>query len=523
MPPKRDLFLLAIATFLLHAICLTQYGWFRDELYYVACSEHLDWGYVDHAPMVALVGWIARHLFGESLFAIRVFPALAGGGIVLITGLLARRLGAERFGQNLAALCAMIAPIYLGVGHFLSMNVFEPLFWMSMVYVAVVIFEGGDERLWLVFGAIAGLGLQNKHSTLFFGSAFVLAMLLTPQRRHFARPWIWLGGVLAALIFLPNLIWEVRHDFATLELLTNVAHSNKNTANTPLSFFAGQVLLMHPLTLPIWLIGVVWLMWGGFSNPPLAGQIPPVAGEIPPLAGQRTRATFRVLGLAFVILFIEFVVMKGKIYYLSPAYPMLFAGGAIAIERKMPRQARAIVVALLVIGGALLAPLAMPILPVETYIAYQRTLHLEPPKTENHRMGPLPQQYADMFGWPEMTAAVARAYATLTPEEKAKCAIFGQNYGQAGAIDHFGPAYGLPKAISGHQNYFLWGPRGATGDVLIVLDDDRETLLELFEDVQPAGDFSHPYSMPYEHWTIHICRKPKVPMAELWPKVKKWL
>jgi len=493
---KRDLWLLSAATFLLHLTCLTQYGWFRDELYYVACSHHMAWGYVDQPPMIALVAWIARHLFGETLFGIRIVSAIAGAAIVLLTGLLARRLGAQRFGQNLAALCSIIAPMYLAAGHFLSMNVFEPLAWMSMVYVAIVIFDGGDERLWLLFGAIAGLGLENKHSTLFFGSAFVIGMLLTPQRKHFARPWIWLGGIVAALIFLPNIIWEVQHNFATYELLNNIAHSNKNAPVTPLSFFMGQLLLMHPLTLPIWIAGIVWLI----SQP-----------------------RYRTLGLTFIVLFVEFVVMKGKIYYLAPAYPMLFAGGAILLEQKMPRQARVPVATLLVIGGALLAPYAMPILPVETFIRYQHALHIEPPKTENHRMGPLPQQYADMFGWPEMTAAVARAYATLTPQEKAKCAIFAQNYGQAGAIDHFGPAYGLPNAISGHQSYFLWGPCGATGEVLIVLDDDKETLDQLFDDVRPAGEVTHPYSMPYEHWTIHICRKPKVSMAELWPKVKKWM
>jgi 4-amino-4-deoxy-L-arabinose transferase-like glycosyltransferase len=402
MNMKRDLWLLSAATFLLHLTCLTQYGWFRDELYYVACSHHMAWGYVDQPPMIALVAWIARHLFGETLFGIRLVSAIAGAAIVLLTGLLARRLGAQRFGQNLAALCSIIAPMYLAAGHFLSMNVFEPLIWMSMVYVAIIIFDEGDERLWLLFGAIAGLGLENKHSTLFFGSAFVIGMLLTPQRKHFARPWILLGGAVAALIFLPNIIWEVQHNFATYELLNNIAHSNKNAPVTPLSFFIGQLLLMHPFTLPVWIAGIVWLI----SQP-----------------------RYRTLGLTFIVLFVEFVVMKGKIYYLAPAYPMLFAGGAILLEQKMPRQARVPVATLLVIGGALLAPYVMPILPVETFIRYQHALHIEPPKTENHRMGPLPQQYADMFGWPEMTAAVARAYATLTPQEKATCAIFAQNYG----------------------------------------------------------------------------------------------
>src|SRR3954465_5201529 len=205
MQSKRDLWLLSGATLLIPLTCLTQYGWFRDELYYVACSHHMAWGYVDQPPMIALVAWIARHLFGETLFGIRIVAALGGAAIVFITGLLAQRFGASRSAANLAMLCSMIAPMYLAAGHFLSMNVFEPLFWMSMAYVAIVIFDGGDERLWLLFGAIAGLGLENKHSTLFFGSAFVIGMLLTPQRRHFARPWIWLGGVVAGLIFLPNI------------------------------------------------------------------------------------------------------------------------------------------------------------------------------------------------------------------------------------------------------------------------------------------------------------------------------
>ncbi|HVX30643.1 MAG TPA: glycosyltransferase family 39 protein [Nitrolancea sp.] len=492
MQSKRDLWVLGAITFAIHLVCLTQYGWFRDELYYVACSHHLDWGYVDQPPLIAVVAWIARMLFGETLWGIRIIAALGAAAIVFLTGLIARRLGADRFAMNIAMLCSMIAPMYLAAGHFLSMNVFEPLFWMSLAYVAIVIFDGGDERLWLLFGAIAGLGLQNKHSTLFFGSAFVIGMLLTPQRKHLARPWIWLGGALAGLIFLPNVMWEVQHHFATYELLNNIAHSNKNAAVTPISFFTGQLILMHPLTLPIWLLGIVWLI--------------------------RDRR-YRPLGFAFIALFIEFVVMKGKIYYLAPAYPMLFAAGAIAL----PRKARVPATVLLIAGGAVLAPLAIPILPVETFIRYQHASHIAAPKTENHRTGPLPQQYADMFGWPEMTAAVARAYDTLTPAEKAKCAIFAQNYGQAGAIDHFGRAYGLPHAISGHQNYFLWGPRGATGEVLIVLDDDRETLEKLFADVRPAGEVTHPYSMPYEHWTIHICRKPKQSMTELWPKIKKWI
>ncbi|MEK6371823.1 MAG: glycosyltransferase family 39 protein [Acidobacteriota bacterium] len=498
--------------------CINQYGYFRDELYYLACSEHLDWGYVDQPPLIAVVAWTARHLFGDSLLAIRILPVLAGAALIVLTGLLARRLGGSVGAQAVAAICALVAPVYLAGAHLLTMNVFEPLFWMACVYVAIGELRGSEVsgsrpggtarprdretsqlRRWLLFGAIAGLSLQNKHSTLFFGLAFVVGLLLTEHRRVFLRPWIWLGGAMAFLIFLPNLIWEVRHDFATIELLRNIARSTKNAPVTLTSFLAGQITLMNPLTLPIWMAGLVWLL--------------------------RNR-TYRALGICYLALFAEFVILKGKIYYLAPIYPMLFAAGAVfwSAAAKPPLWVKRAYVVLIIVAGAILAPIVIPILPVQTFIKYQRALHLEPPALESHRLGPLPQLYADMFGWPEMAAEVARAYNAIPPDERSQCGIFGQNYGQAGAIDFFGHRYGLPKAISGHQNYFLWGPRGYTGDCLIVMDDDRETLEAIFEDVRQVGMVHHPLAMPYENdKPLHLCRRPKVPLAELWPKIKKWI
>jgi hypothetical protein len=489
---------MAAATAAMHLICINQYGFFRDELYFLACGEHLDWGYVDQPPFVAVIAWIARHL-GTSLLAVRILPVLAAAALVALTGAMARRLGGRLFAQFLACLTALIAPIYIALGHFLSMNIFEPLFWMGMAYVAIVIFQGGSEKLWLVFGALAGLGLENKHTTLFFGSAFVLAMLLTRERRHFARPWIWLGGIVAAIVFAPNALWEVRHHFPTIELLQNIAHSHKNAPVSLGSFVSGQLLLVHPINAIVWIAGLVWLF---------------------------RRAQYRVLAWAWLICFAEFVVMKGKIYYLAPAYPMLLAAGSVAIESWTAARARAwrvAAAAIVLVAGAAIAPLTLPILPVPTYIAYQKALHFEPPQTENHRFGPLPQQYADMFGWPEMVATVARVYDSLPAGDRARCMIFGQNYGEAGAIDWFGPRYGLPKAVSAHQNYFYWGPRNYDGSVAIVLNDDRETLSTIFNSVELAAHFEHPYSMPYEHFDIWICRDPKVNFQELYPKIKKWI
>ncbi|HET7840526.1 MAG TPA: glycosyltransferase family 39 protein [Terriglobia bacterium] len=495
---------LALATLFVHVLADGNYGYFRDELYFLACGRHLDWGYVDQPPLIAAIAAFSRWLLGDSLRAIRFFPALAGAGKVLLTGLITRELGGKRFAQVLASVAVITAPIYLGIDHLLTMNAFDPLFWMGCVYVAILIFKGGSPRLWLVFGAVAGLGLENKYSMLFFGFAFVVGLVLTSRRTVLLDKWLWLGGLVAFLVYLPNFVWEVRHHWPMFEILNNVQHSGKNTPISLTSFFSAQLLILDPLSFPLWLVGLGWVFFDKYGK------------------------SFRFLGWAFVALFATFVVLQGKMYYLAPAYPMLFAAGGVAaeawIERRNVAWLRTVTIGILIAGGAVLAPFAIPVLPVETYIAYQKALHLEPPRTEQHKMGPLPQGYADMFGWPEMTAKVAEVYDKLTPEEKSKCGIFAQNYGEAGAVDFFGPQYHLPPALSGHNNYFLWGPRGYSGDVMIVMGDRRENLEQYFDRVELGAVFQHPYVMPYENdLPIWICRGIKIPFEHLWPRVKLYI
>jgi hypothetical protein len=237
---------------------------------------------------------------------------------------------------------------------------------------------------------------------------------------------------------------------------------------------------------------------------------------------------WRVLGLTYVILFVLFVGFKAKDYYLGPAYPMLFAAGAVALERwtaSRRRWLRPAFALLLIVGGALLAPFGKPLLPIEKFIAYQEALGAKPHSTENVGENKLPQQYADSFGWQEMAAAVGGVYNALTAQDRPNCAIFGQNYGEAGAIDVLGRAYGLPPALSGHQNYFLWGPRGYTGECMIVIGDNRETLESIFESVELAARTHHKYAISYENdLPIWLCRRMKQgTLAEFWPRVKKWI
>jgi len=477
------------------------YGFFVDELYFLACGEHLDWGYVDLPPLFPALTALVRWLLGDSLFAVRLVPTLAGAALVLLTAGLARDLGGGRFAQGLAALAVVTAPIYLALHGLHTMNALEPLLWMGCAWVVVRIQNGASPRLWLVFGLLAGLGLLNKHSMAFFGAGIVAGLVVTPARRAFLSPWLYLGGLLTFLIFLPNLVWDVAHGFPHLELLANIRADGRDVPLSLLQFLGEQALMMLPTALPLWLAGLVFFLADA--------------------EGRRHRA----LGIAYLTILALLLLVARRVYYLAPAYPMLLAGGGVALERWTTHRAKALrpaYVALLVATAVLLAPLALPCLPPETYVRYARALGIDQPRLETHRLGPLPQLFADRFGWREMAEVVAGAYRRLPPQERARAAVFGQNYGQAGAIDLFGPKLGLPKALSGHLTYFYWGPRDATGDVMIVMDDDRETLEGLFEEVELAGRVEHTYSMPYEHFDVFVCRRMKVPLRELWPRLKRF-
>jgi 4-amino-4-deoxy-L-arabinose transferase-like glycosyltransferase len=500
--PERVVAAVAAIKLLLHIYAGRHYGYFVDELYYLACADHLAWGYVDQPPLVALIAKLERLLLGDSLQAIRLLPALAGAGKVLLAGLIARELGGGRFAQGLAALCVLVAPGLLAIDHFLSMNAFEPLFWTGCAYVVIRIIKTGNQRLWLWFGLLAGIGLENKYSMLLFGFGIVAGLLLTGQIRLFRSPWIWLGGLLAFLIFVPNLLWNVQHQFPFLELQANIRRSGRNVDLPPWAFLGQELLAMFPLSAPIWLAG----LWYFFFH--------------------REGKPFRALGWACLITAVLIMTLNPRVYYLFPAFPVLFAGGSVLWESWLARSRRQWIrpayVALMVLLAAVLAPTVLPVLPVVTYIRYAAATHLEQPRVETHALGPLPQLFADQFGWEQMAATVARVYNGLPPDMRARTAILAQNYGQAGAVDLFGPKYGLPKAISGHQSYYLWGPRGYTGESMIVMGDRQEALQRLFAVVEKAARVEHPYSMPYEHFDVFYCRGLRWPLQEFWPKVKSW-
>jgi len=403
----------AAVKLLLHLYAGRHYGYFVDELYYLACARHLAWGYVDQPPLIALAAAIVRVVLGDSLSAIRFLPALAGAGLVLLTGLIARELGGKRFAQGLAALCALAAPGFLAFDSLFTMNAFEPLFWMGCAWLVIRMVRTGNTRLWLWFGLLAGFGLENKHSMLIFGFGIVAGLLLTPQRRLLRTRWLWIGGLVAFLILLPNLLWNIQYHFPFLELQANIRRSGRNVDLTPLAFLGQEILAMLPMSAPIWLAG----LWFFFFR--------------------REGKPFRALGWAWLVAAALILALNPRTYYLFPAFPILFAAGSVLWERWLAgarvQWIKPAYAALIILMAAVLAPTMVPVLPVETYIRYSAATHLQQPRVEKHKLGPLPQLFADQFGWEEMAATVAGVYNGLPADVRASTAIYGQNTGLGGA------------------------------------------------------------------------------------------
>ena len=504
-PFDLGLFILPVlAKLVLHLVTADRYGYFRDELYFLDCARHLAAGYVDCAPLIAVYAKVAL-LLGGSLPVLRSIAALAGAAMVALTMVLARELGGGRFAQVFAGLCALAAPIYLGLDSILTMNAFEPLFWMGCIWALLRIVRTGNSRLWVVFGVLAGFGLENKHSTLLFGGAVAVALILSQERRELLKPWIWAGLAIALLIFLPNVLWQVQNGYPTLEDIENVRKSGKNVVLGPFEFLRQQILLLHPALLPIWLAGLVSLLFG-------------------------RRQRLRVLAWTYLVLLAGMSAARAKNYYLAPIYPMLFAAGAVATEDWLARRRwsrarlwpKVVLAALVLAAGGVVAPAILPFLPPARLLAYQRRIGAAPPKTEVRHEGPLEQRLGDQFGWEELTADVARIYRSLPREERARTGIFASNYGEAGALNLFGPAYGLPAPICAHQNHFFWGPPRKEPQNLIWLQWSRRGIEERCLSVEQVGNHFHPWGMAEENRPIYLCRGLRRPLKAMWPDLKLW-
>src|SRR5216684_7786234 len=285
---------IALGKLVFHCIFNNRYGYFRDEFDYMSCGDHLAWGYVDQPPLLPCLVRISRMVLGDSLRSIRFLPALATSAVVVLTALIAREFGGRGFALILSAVAVLIAPIYLSGGSLLTTNCLEPLLWMGCAYFAILAIKRGDPRYWLWFGVVAGIGLEEKYSIAVLGFSIVVGLLLTEQRNVFSKKWIWLGGALAFLIFLPNVLWNVRNHWPFAELMHNIKADGRDVVLSPAAYFAQQVLIVHPILAPMWIIGVLAFLFSARLKP------------------------YRFLGWSYLAAFAVFIVLKGKNYYLGP-------------------------------------------------------------------------------------------------------------------------------------------------------------------------------------------------------------
>jgi hypothetical protein len=507
--PLRPALLLAaifaVLTFLIHFASSLWgshlgYGFFRDELYFLVCGRHLAWGYVDMPPLVALQARLAETLFGLSPTGIRILSFLAGGVTVGLTGLLAWQLGGRRTAQLLAMTAVLATPVLVATSNYLSMNSFEPCFWMGALLIVLRLAEGtASPRAWLLFGLLAGLGVENKHSTAFFLIALLLGLLLSPQRSILWTKGCAAGVAVLILVALPNLLWQWVYYFPTYELLSGVARSDKNVKLPPLAFLFQQVNMLLIFAAPLWIGGLVWLAFCRRARP------------------------WRFVALAYLPFLAMMMAMHAKDYYVAPIYPVLFAAGAVALgqltRRAWPLTAYTVVLACLFCG--ITAPIILTILPPESYSAY--AAHVGARRVNSEKFtSPLPQYLSDRFGWPQMVEGFAARYNALPPDVRTRTAIFCGNYGEASAVNILGPKFGLPTAISGHQNYFYWGWNGYTGESVLTLGNDPKDYTDNYAEVIDLGPFDAPWIMDHEHHHYFWLRHRKRTYQTDWTKLKFW-
>lgn len=496
--------LIALVQFGLHLWTNAHDNIFRDEMYYLVAAQHPAFSYLEYPPFVALVAGVSRGLMGDSVLAIRLFPAIAGVIIILLTANMAAVLGAGPGAQVLAALAVAFAPVFLGSSGLLTMDPFDQMWWALLAWVLVRMIRQQEPRNWLLAGVVIGCGLQTKLTITFYVLALLGGLLLSTSRKLLFNRWLIFGGLIAAAIIAPYLAWQAGHGFPVVEYTANYS-SGKTYQATPVEFFMQQVLATGPLTLPLWLGGLFFLLIAPTMKP------------------------YRAFGWAYVFLFAFFMLQKAKFYWLSPAYPPLFAAGAYGLQRLLDGRPRLRwlqpTYAVVLVGmGLFTVPFAIPILTPEAYVRLNAMVGGSGEvKQESLTSSELPQNYADRYGWREMVAAVNEAYQGLSSEEKAKACILTKNYGEAGAMAYYGEELGLPRAISGHNSYYLWGPQGCTGEVIISIGRPLRDLSEAFERVTAGPAWACKYCMPYESgaW-IYVARGLKYNMEEVWPTTKDW-
>jgi 4-amino-4-deoxy-L-arabinose transferase-like glycosyltransferase len=488
------LILLAAIRLLIHQFTNHNYGFHRDELATWDDARYLAWGYVAYPPLTPLITRAMMEWFGTSLVALRFPSGVAQAVAMVVTGLMARELGGDRWAQVIAALAAAIAPISALMGAMFLYISYDYFWWVLTAYFVIRLLKSDNPRWWLAIGATIGLGMMTKYTMAFLVAGVVGGVLLTPARRYLRSPWLWAGAGLSLLIFLPNLLWQVQHDFISLKFLSSIHARDVRIGRTSgyllEQFFANA----NSLTIPLWIGGLIFYFF------------------LP--EGRR----YRLMGWLFVIPCVLFFVAEGRSYYLSPAYPMLFAGGAVAWERWLStrpagqaRWGRSATWVALGLGAVSSLVLMTPIAPVNSPLwDVTSSVH---------------DNFREQIGWPELVETVAQIYNSLPAEERSQTGILTGNYGEAGAINLYGPAYGLPRAISGVNSHWLRGYGDPAPAQVIVLGYSQERAEAFFAECSHVGLVTNRYDVANEetgHPDIWLCREPRLPWDELWPRMQSF-
>ncbi len=472
------------------------YGFHRDELLYLAMGRHLQLWRMDFPPGIALVAETTRGLLGDSLLAIRLPSALAGTAVLVLAALIARELGGGRAAQGLAALSVLASPLFLRASNLFQPVVLDQLTWTLALYALIRICRTEAPRWWIGLGAALGFGLLTKFSAAFLGLGILAGLVISDQRRALLSPWPWTAALLALAIGSPGIVGQIRLGFPVLGQMADLRATQLERVTTT-EFVLGQ------------------LLWGPTA---LLG----LAGAIALLTSERLRP-FRVAGWSCLAVFLILLLLHGKAYYAGPLYPALFAAGSVMVESVGKRRTTSILrwgtAALIVAFGALLLPFGVPMVAPEAMASYARTIGATSAlRTNTGALGRLPQDYADMLGWEQQTAAVARVYQALPRDQRDRAVLLAGNYGEAGGLDFFGPRYGLPGAVSPAGSYWFFGPGNKPGEVAVTIGIDREDLERYFDSVAPAARVREPWAVAEEQdLTIYLATRPRLTLKQVWP------
>lgn len=491
--------LLALLTLTLHLALAGRYDLFRDELYFIVCGQHPAFGYVDQPPAVPLAA-AALYRLGLGAWGVRLPSVVAAAALVWLAGRFAQLLGGDRLAVGVAALACAVAPMFMGLTATLNTSAFDPLASTAVAYLLVKALREDDDRALLLAGLILGIALEVKYAILFWAVGIGIGLVLTPERYLLGRRSFWMATALGALIAAPSFVWQLLHDFPFLEL--GAAAKGKNVDVALLPFIGNQLFVMSPPLAPLW-----------------------IAGLAAPFVVQRLR-DLRFLMIAAAVVVVIVRVGHGKDYYLAPLYPSLFAIGAVALaplaRGRVGRTVAAVGVAGALAFAAVAAPLALPILSPATLVGYMTLIGVAPQQQERSSTGTaLPQTFADQLGWHDFTAQVEAAWARIPTTDRAATGIKVDNYGEAAALDLYG--YGLPPALSGHNQYHLWGLHGQPPRDLLVVQDDPAALRPYCRQIIVLGTTRSRYAMAYENGkTIALCRGVTPSIAALWPQLKHY-